>query len=352
MFDICHWDFVISMSPKLIFILGQTATGKTARAVALAKKQGGELINCDSRQIYRELNIITGKTDNPTDVPMHLVDVVSPNEPFSAFDFAQQGIVSIQEIVARGKVPIVVGGTGNYVRMLLYLDPQHQSSSSGLPRLDETSGEVGTRGSKIHSRGFPIPTSPSATSRRGESGMTELTSENIITQQNKTRYLENLSKQDLQQKLMQLDNDVYSKLNPSDKENPRRLIRAIQRTENDTGEILDLDSPHALANQFEVDMIVLLHKDQESLHARISKRVDERLSSGAVEECRSLLEKGYKPSDPGLATIGYQSIFKHLAGVIDYETMKTEWAMKERQYAKRQKTYLLKYFPQAEIIKV
>lgn len=311
------------MSPKLFFILGQTATGKTARATALARKLGGELINCDSRQIYRELNIITGKTDNPLDIPVHLVDVVSPNEPFSAFDFAQQGIVSILEIVASGKVPIVVGGTGNYARMLLYLNSSQSSFCHGEPRV------------------YPEPS-------RRESMTRHPFDELRVT----LKHSEGSTKQELQQKLIQLDIGVYNKLSPSDKENPRRLIRAIQRAENDTSELLDLDSPHALANQFEVDMTVLLHKDQESLHARISQRVDERLSSGAVEECRSLLEKGYKPSDPGLATIGYQSIIKHLAGAMDYDVMKTEWAMKERQYAKRQKTYLLKYFPEAAILYV
>ncbi len=289
------------MSPKIFFILGQTATGKTARAVNLAKSQGGELINCDSRQIYRELNIITGKTDNPSDIPVHLVDIVDVRKPYSPYEFALQGIDKIKDIISRGKVPIIVGGTGNYARILLYFDPlvKHSISSACHPELVEGS-----------------------------------------------------TKQDLQQKLMQLDKVAYEKLNPSDKDNPRRLLRAIQRSESNRGELLDLDSPHALANQYTVAVTILMHKDQESLHARISQRVDERLKSGAVEECRSLLAKGYKSTDLGLATIGYQTIFRHLAGVIDYETMKTEWAIKERQYAKRQKTYLLKYFPEAEILQV
>lgn len=292
------------MLPKLFFILGQTATGKTARAVTLAKSKGGELINCDSRQIYRGLDIITGKTDNPTDIPVHMVDVVSPDESFSAFDFAQKSIISIQEIVARGKMPIVVGGTGNYARMLKYLDPTKP---------------------KLHHA--------------------EYISRSSLD-------LEKLTKGELQKMLLEINRQIFTQLNPSDKENPRRLIRAIQRSESYIGEVLDLDSPHALANQYKVRVIMLLHKDQESLRARISQRVDERLSSGAVEECTSLLAKGYKPADPGLATIGYQSIFRHVAGIIDYETMKTEWATKEHQYAKRQKTYLLKYFPEAEIILV
>lgn len=289
------------MSPKLLFILGQTATGKTARATTLARQLNGEIINCDSRQIYRGLNIITGKTDNPEDVPTHMVDIANPDETYSAYDFARQGIITIQNIISVNKTPIVVGGTGNYARMLMYLDPTKTS-----PQHTESSSE-----SRFH--------------------------------------LETLTKKELQERLMGLDKQLYNQLNPSDIENPRRLMRAIQRTENDMNELLDSDSPHALANQHKVEVTILLHKDQESLKVRISQRVDERLQLGAIEECQRLLESGYKPTDPGLATIGYQSIFRYLDGVIDYESMKAEWTQKERQYAKRQKTYLLKYFSHGEI---
>jgi tRNA dimethylallyltransferase len=293
------------MSSKLFLILGQTATGKTAKATKLAKEMGGELINCDSRQLYTGLDIITGKTDNPTTIPMHMVDIVNPHDPFSAFDFARQGIVAIQEITARSRVPIVVGGTGNYARMLLYLDPSNPNLSHG-----------------------------------------ELV-EWVTRKQN-----EGATKQDLQQKLMRLDMGVYNSLTPSDRENPRRLIRAIQRVENKTGELLDSDSPHALASQYEVTISILLHESEEQLISRLMQRVESRIALGALGECESLLKAGYSRTDPGLATIGYQSVFRYLAGEIGYDAMKMEWATKERQYAKRQKTYLLKYFPQAAVVTV
>ena len=291
-------EFVITMSPTIHFVLGQTATGKTARATQLAKEQNGELINCDSRQVYQHLDIITGKTDNPPDIPMHLVDIVDPHEIFSAYDFAQLAIRAIRDTLKRGRCPIVVGGTGNYARMLLYLNPMI-----------------------VH----VLPLSPQT---------------------------DNLNKQDLQQKLMKLDIDGYHNLTPSDQENPRRLVRAIQRIESETREILDPDSPYALANKYHIEIVILLHKDQEVLTSRIAQRVDDRLAADAVGECQSLLAKGYVPTDPGLATIGYQSVFRYLTGTIDFETMKTEWATKERQYAKRQKTYLLKYFPGAKVVYV
>lgn len=278
----------------------------------MAKMVGGELINCDSRQIYKHLDIITGKTDNPTTIPMHMVDIVNPHDPFSAFDFARQGIVAIQEITARGKVPIVVGGTGNYARMLLYLDPSNPNLNHGEHMTRHPFDEV------------------------------------RVTR----KQYEESTKQDLQQKLMRLDMSVYSRLTPSDRENPRRLIRAIQRVENMAGELLDSDSPYALASQYEVNISILLHESEELLLSHLMQRVESRIALGALGECESLMKAGYSRTDPGLATIGYQSVFRYLAGEIGYDTMKMEWATKERQYAKRQKTYLLKYFPQATVVTV
>lgn len=303
------------MSSKLFFILGQTATGKTAKATKLAKEVDGVLVNCDSRQIYIGLDVITGKTDNPTDVPMHVVNIVDPHESFSAFDFARQGIVAIQEITARGKVPIVVGGTGNYARMLLHLNPSN----------------------------------PSLCRRETFEPMTSHPFDELRVTR---KQYEGYPKRDLQQKLMRLDMRVYKSLTPSDKENPRRLIRAIQRVENKTGELLDSDSPNALSNQFEVNISILLHANDELLLSRLMRRVESRLALGAIGECECLLKAGYSRTDPGLATIGYQSVFRFLAGEIGYDTMKAEWVMKERQYSRRQKTFLLKYFPSSKICSV
>ncbi|MBP6993865.1 tRNA (adenosine(37)-N6)-dimethylallyltransferase MiaA [Candidatus Woesebacteria bacterium] len=287
-----------SQSSDIYFILGQTATGKTARAVGLARENSGELVNCDSRQIYQGLDIITGKTDNPVDIPMHLVDVREPDVSYSAYDFAKEATQHIQEIISRYKTPIIVGGTGLYARVLLHADPNVQE-------LIELS---------------PV-----------DSG------------------LNNLTVDELQQKLITLNSSLFAKLTPSDKLNPRRLIRAIQKIEHGHTNLIALDSPNTIKNQHNVNITILLHENQEILRSRISTRVDERLSLGAVDECKALLAAGYKQTDPGLATLGYQSIFRYLEGQSSFEAMRSEWITKECQYAKRQKTYLLKYFEEAHI---
>lgn len=287
-----------SPSSDIYFILGQTATGKTAHAVTLAREKKGELINCDSRQLYRELNIITGKTDNPQDIPTHLVDMISPDEPYSAFNFAKDATRNIQEIIFRGHIPIVVGGTGLYARTLLFSD----------------------------------------------SKTNELTKPPIVDPR-----LNTLTVQELQQKLISMNSLLFENLTPSDKGNPRRLLRAIQKARNSAPDLVSLDSPNTINNQYNINVTVLLHENQEILRSRITKRVDERLDLGAVEECRSLLAKGYIATDPGLATIGYRSIFRYLHKQSNLESMRSEWITKECQYAKRQKTYFLKYFKEAQI---
>lgn len=292
------------MPPSIHFILGQTATGKTAHAASLALKLKGELVNCDSRQLYRGLDIITGKTDNPDNVPTHMVNIVNPDETYSAYDFACQAIIIIQDIISRDKTPIVVGGTGNYARMLMYSNPTKTSKKSIAPASEYRS------------------------------------------------QLDTLSKEELQVKLLGLNDKLFYQLNPSDKENPRRLIRAIERIESCSPDVLDMLDPRNLAHKYDPQISVLIHKDQKVLTARIDLRIEERLQQGAINECQKLLALGYKRTDPGLATIGYQSIFRYLDGIVDYATMKTEWAHKEYQYSKRQKTYLLKYFPQAGILHV
>ena len=290
------------MSPTVFFILGQTATGKTALAASLAREKRGELVNCDSRQIYQKLDIITGKADNPADLPMHLVNVVDPKEMYSALAYAQAGIQSIDGIISRNKIPVVVGGTGMYARMLLYADLE-KADLSIASSLD-------------------------------------------LSETNK------LSKEELKKQLQQVDAAAFEQLSPSDQENPRRLIRAIHKLQANSPEILDAQSPRCIANRFHTQIVVLLHENGAVLGSRIQSRVEERIKSGAIEECQELLKAGYSPTDPGLATIGYQSVFRYLAGVIDLSAMKSEWATRERQYAKRQKTYLLKYFPAAEVRKV
>ncbi len=285
----------------LHLILGQTATGKTARASTLAREIGGELVNCDSRQIYRHLDIITGKTDNPRDIPLHLVDIVDPPERFSSVEYARRARLVIDDILSRGKVPIVVGGTGPYAHMLLHADLSSQENRS--PSISPIDTKLNSYGVK-----------------------------------------------DLQDMLYKLNANVFDSLNTSDKANPRRLVSAIMRARMKSRAPIPSTKHTSIEVSCTCHTIILLHRDSQSLTRRITDRVHTRLDMGAIEECRLLRSRGYTAQDPGLATIGYQSLFAFLDGSGTIQTMIDDWIVKERQYAKRQKTYLLKYFSDATTI--
>jgi len=275
----------------LIVITGQTATGKTKLALDYAKKLDGELISSDSRQVYKLLDIITGKDKEmleKNDVPIRLIDVITPDKPFSSFDFVQYASRAIADIQKRKKTPIVVGGTYLYIKHLLY-------------------------GQSI----------------------------NVPENQELREALEKLSLVELQNKLIFINEKAYESLNNSDRNNPRRLIRKI--------EILKGLKANSLIREFVNPLIVdstnlkiigLKHKDRESLVRAVTERVEKRLKQGAVEEVQKLLKKGYKKTDHGLQTIGYRQLIEHLEGRITLEDAKTEWINKEVQYAKRQYTFM------------
>src|SRR3989338_218635 len=238
----------------MIIITGQTATGKTKLALELAEKYNGELINFDSRQIYKYLDIITGK-----DIPKEkiwLYDIVTPDQYFSSFDFLKLVTPIIEDIKKRGKTPILVGGTYLYLKHLLY--------------------------------GIDDNNSPPNFKLRNE--------------------LNNKTVKELQNILTKLDVQLFNRLNNSDVNNPRRLMRRIEiasTTKKRTYIRSDLKRTD-LPNTF----IGLRYKDKSKLRQVIIKRVEERLKNGAIDEVKKLLKISYTENDPGLKTIGYQQIIK------------------------------------------
>ncbi len=283
--------------PTIHFILGQTASGKTQLATKIAKEKNGAIINCDSRQVYTGLNIISGKIDNPKDIEILCTDIVTPRDIFSAYDYSIMAITEIEKLVQDDTTPIVVGGTGMYAYLLKNIDPKQKMSF-----------------------------------KKQDSNMNDVTMEKLQTE-------------------IQLKYPfIWEKLNPSDRQNKRRLINAIERMITGSTGPIDMRSQNTLANRYKIVEKILLHKDPETLETRIRNRVSERIQNGAIEECENLLRDGYVLADPGLNSIGYRSVFKFLNREISESQMLEEWFLKERQYAKRQKTYLLKYFPNAETI--
>lgn len=281
---------------KIIIVTGQTATGKTQLARQLAKKYHGIIINADSRQIYKKLDIVTGK-DKFEDTKIYLYDLVDPKDYFSSYDYVQHALPLIKKFLLNSQTPIIVGGTYFYLYHLLY----------------------------------------------------NVETQNIPPNWELRKKLENKSVKQLQSILKSFNFEALKHLNNSDRNNPQRLIRKIEIfTATKTippGHIkptrFDLGRKINLAN-IKFEYIGLRYKDKKNLINAIKKRVDQRLNQGAVEEVKKLLSLGYKATDPGLKTIGYQQLINFIQKKISKRAAIDQWINKETQYAKRQLTFMKK----------
>lgn len=281
---------------KVIVITGQTATGKTK--LALSKK--GVIINSDSRQIYKYLDIITGKDKSrikDLGSKILLYDIVDPKEYFSSFDYQKIAIPLVNKILKQGKTPIIVGGTYLYLSHLLY----------------------------------------------------EIDTENIPPNWKLRKELSNKSVSQLQKKLIQLNVRSFNRLNQSDRNNPQRLIRKIEILTSNKNAPMGQSTPRQCTlgtkiglPDIKIEFIGLRFKKKENLAKAIKDRVEKRLKQGAIEEVKNLLKKGYSEDDPGLKTIGYQQIIKYLNNQLSKEQAIRDWVNKEVQYAKRQYTFMKK----------
>ncbi len=281
---------------KIIVITGQTATGKTKLAINFAKKLNGEVINCDSRQIYKHLNIVTGKDINifkKEGIKIYLYNIIDPKEYFSSYDYAVVARKTIYEIIQKKKTPIVVGGTYLYLKHLLY--------------------------------GFET--------------------ENIRPNWALRKSFEQKKVHELQEILKKHSIQSFNRLNPSDRNNPRRLIRKIEVVLEKVGEWRETGMFRAKvrdANKFNIELIGLKFKNKERLKEAIQKRVEERVKQGAFEETKKLVKMDYAKNDPGLNAIGYRQIIDYLEERISKQQAIEEWIKKEVQYAKRQYTFMKK----------
>ncbi|MGB9883265.1 MAG: tRNA (adenosine(37)-N6)-dimethylallyltransferase MiaA [Microgenomates group bacterium] len=299
----------------MIIITGQTATGKTSLAIEMAKKYHGEIINFDSRQIYKYLNIITGKDldkfaniqyqisnikyqdefinfysfslNSQNESKLWLYDIVEPNQYFSSYEYAKLATKIIDDIQKRGKTPILVGGTYFYLKHLLY--------------------------------GFDFQIPPDFKLREK---------------------LNQKTVGELQQILKKLDSEIESKMNQSDWHNPRRLIRKIEiyQYQNLRSAFSKNKKPKFIIKKF----IGLKYKHKEELKKAIEKRVEKRLQKGAIDEVKKILQLGYKKTDPGLQTIGYKQLIEYLEGKVSQKQAIENWIIAEMQYAKRQYTFMKK----------
>lgn len=266
---------------RLIIVCGPTGAGKTSVAVTLAKKFDGELISADSRQVYRGMDIGTGKdTKSLHGVPIWMYDVVNPDELFSVSQYQKQVRLYIEDIQKRGKLPIVVGGTGLYIQSLVETIPTSQIKPN----------------SKLRKK------------------------------------LGKLSVEELQTIVKQEFPDVWKKLNSSDQKNPHRLIRKIELCR--TG--VALVKPSLLVQDV---CWVGLTAPFPYLYSRIDKRVEQRVKQGAVDEVRSLKEKGYGWELASMSALGYREWKEYFEKTATKEEVIRKWKYDEHGYARRQMTW-------------
>lgn len=274
------------MSHKLLIICGPTATGKTKLAIALAKKLNGEIVSADSRQVYKGMDIGTGKEWG--DAVIHGYNLVDSKSEFSVSKYLKFARRTMSDIWRRGKLPILVGGTGFYIKGVV----------DGIPTADVP------RNKKLREQ------------------------------------IEKKAPDELFENLSQLDAVRAGGMNASDKRNPRRLIRAI--------EIAQWKLQHAsssLDSRFQIlDSVLMvgLMAPKEFLDSRISQRVDERVKAGAKKEIERLLKKGVDWSDQSMQALGYRQWRDYFEGGAPEEVVIAEWTREEVKYAKRQTTWFKK----------
>lgn len=266
---------------KVIIVAGPTATGKTEIAIKLAKKFNGELINADSQQVYKGLNIGTNKgniIENNNQylidgVPIHLVNILKPEEKFNLFTFQKLALETIKDITQRGKLPIIVGGTGLYIDSIV--------------------------------KGY------------------ELVESNNLDREK----LEKLSVVELQSLISK---DSLAKLNSSDLNNPRRLIRVVERSEH----------IGTVSTEWDIMSLILYPiYDWEVLKNKLDLRVEHMFENGIIEETKNLISMGLPIDSESLKIMGYKQVVEYLNKRIDLNTCKERVKIAHKQYAKRQRTW-------------
>lgn len=281
---ICYSPHVetTQIKPKIIVIVGQTGSGKTSLSITLAKQFNGEVINADSRQVYRGLDIGTEKisSDEMQGVPHHLLSFVDPNETYDAMQFSTDAARSIEDITQRSKLPIIAGGTFFYIDMLL---------------------------KKVSSA--PVPPNP------------ELRKE-----------LEAYDESELYSLLQEKDAAFAERI---DKHNKRRLMRALEILHT----LPAIPIPHVSENPFDT-LLIGISVDKEVLKERLQERGEKAIDRGLIEETQGLLAQGVTRERLSEIGLEYRIVLAYLDGTLTKQELTQKLKEKNWQYAKRQNLWL------------
>jgi len=270
--------------PQLIAIVGATAVGKTAAALQIADRLGGEIISADARTFYRGMDIGTAKPSEleQGDIRHHLISVADPDETWSLARFQREAHEAIRGVLDRGNLPILVGGSGQYVRAITegWLPPKIAPNERMRKALERWADEVGVE--NLHAR------------------------------------------------LAQLDAEAADKM---EARNLRRIVRALEVIFS-TGRKFS-DQKGKGDPRYEITQIGL-HRSREAIYERIDMRLEAMMQAGFLEEVRGLIGAGYSPDLPSFSAIGYRQLAEHLDGKATLEDALTEIRRVSRRFVRRQ----------------
>lgn len=277
------------MPPQVICVVGPTASGKTALGVWLAEQYNGEVVSCDSMQVYRRMDIGTAKptAEEMRGIPHHMIDVADPEEDYSAERYRREAIPVVDDILARGKLPILVGGTGLYLDALLNGHDFAVKSTGWRARLQAQYDAEGIK--------------------------------------------------PLWEELQKVDPEAAIRIHPMD---TKRVIRALE-VWHETGYTISAHNAatRLLPPRYTALKLGLTFEERADLYARIDRRVDEMAGRGLAGEVRALLDSGVSPRCTAMQAIGYKELAGAISGGRAPEDAFEEVKLRSRQYAKRQLTW-------------
>ena len=277
--------------PPTIFLMGPTASGKTDLAMHLVDHLPADIVSVDSAQVYRHMDVGTAKPNarELARAPHRLIDIIEPDQSYSAAQFRDDALAAMGEITAVGRMPLLVGGTGLYFRALLY-------GLSELPAADRALRARLEQEAALHGWEY------------------------------------------MHRRLAQVDPAAAERIHPND---PQRIQRALEVWELTGRALSDQQQGSREPNlPYRVLKLVRAPRDREVLRRRIAERFDRMLEQGLEREVQGLLARGLSPASSAMRSVGYRQMLNYLLGEWDYQTMRERGIIATRQLAKRQLTWL------------
>ena len=273
---------------RVLLLVGPTAVGKTDLSIHIAQSLGGEIVSADSRQVYRYMDIGTAKPSSKERalVPHHFIDTKDPDEIYSAGEYGRDARAVIEKLLQKDVMPVVVGGSGFYIRALV----------DGLFAPEISDQEVKEKWRR-----------------------------RVMTKGREAVFAE----------LERVDPQTAERLHIND---TQRIVRALEVFELTGKPISQFQEGQEEPADFD-PVFIGLERDRQELVQRIEQRVDQMMDQGLVQEVQSLLDRGYSPDLNALATVGYQEVVAYLQGEYDFDKMVEQIKIHTRQYSKRQMTW-------------